>query len=255
MELYLEHLSTLGLVLTRIAALVMVAPLFGPFAVPLKMRAAVAVALAVLVAPLEVARETAAPATLLTFATAAAGEALVGLMLGLGVRILFASLQVAGQAISQIAGLQLAEVFSPGAGGNVPVFSQLLACVAAAVFVTIGGHRLVVEALLDTFAWLPVGQGGFSQSALDAVTVLVAQSFVLGVRAAAPALVALLLATLIVGLVSRTLPQLNLMALGFGFQAVVALVAIGISLGGACFVFQEELPGFVETTLQALKPR
>jgi flagellar biosynthetic protein FliR len=122
------------------------------------------------------------------------------------------------------------------------------------VYLAIGGHRLVLGGLLDTFAWLPAGQGAFSRSAVDAVTVLFAQSFVLGVRVAAPAIVALLLATLIMGLLSRTLPQLNVMALGFGVNAIVALMAIGASLAGACWVFQDQVHGMLETALVALRP-
>ncbi len=169
------------------------------------------------------------------------GEALVGLMLGLGVRILFAGLHVAGQIISQMSGLQLAEVFSPGLGTSVPLFTQLLFLVTTAVFLLTGGHRQLIEALLDTFAWLPPGQAAVSRSAVAAVTELVAQSFALGLRAAAPAMVALLLATLIVGFVSRTLPQLNVMSLGFGINALVAIAAVGVSLGGAAWLFQEQL--------------
>jgi flagellar biosynthetic protein FliR len=248
-QLLSEHLAVTALVLVRIAALVLVAPVLGPFELALRWRAALAMALVMLIAPLEITRIAAPPATLAQFLILAGGEALVGLMLGLGVRILFTSMQVAGQLISQMSGLQLAEVFSPGLGANVPVFSQLLLLVSTAVFFVIGGHRQMIEALLDSFTRVPAGQAAFSSSAVEAVTALVTQSFVLGLRAAAPAVVALLLATLIVGFVSRTLPQLNIMALGFGINAVVALVAIGASLGGACWVFQDTLQPVLQSTL------
>jgi flagellar biosynthetic protein FliR len=84
---------------------------------------------------------------------------------------------------------------------------------------------------------------------------LLSQSFVLGIRAAAPVMISLLLATLILGLVSRSLPQLNLMALGFGFNALVALVAVGVSLGGAAWLFQAEFEPFLETVLSALEQK
>jgi flagellar biosynthesis protein FliR len=248
-----EHLAIAGLVLVRIAALVLVAPLIGPFEVSLRMRAAMALALTLLVAPLEIGRATAMPDSLAGFLTAAGGEALVGLLLGLGVRILFASLHLAGGLISQMSGLQLAEVFSPGMGTSVPVFSQLLLLVTTAVFLIVGGHRQLVEALLDTFHWLPAGQAAQAHSPVAAVTALVAQSFILVIRIAAPAVVALLLATLIVGFVSRTLPQLNIMALGFGINALVAIAAVGLSLSGACWVFQEQLQPFVETALRTFQ--
>ncbi|MEX0675753.1 MAG: flagellar biosynthetic protein FliR [Pirellulales bacterium] len=253
-ELYFEHSVTFVLVLVRISALVIVAPIFGPFEVPFRVRALLALALTVLVVPLEVGRVTAQPDSLPAILITAGGEALVGLMLGLGVRILFSAMQIAGQLISQMSGFQLADVFNPGVHASVPVFSHLLSCVAAAVFFILGGHRRVIEALLDTFVWLPAGQGGFSRSTVDAVATLVAHSFVLGVRAAAPAVVALLLATVIIGLVSRTLPQLNVLSLGFGVNALVALAAFGVSLGGACWIFQDQIEPVLETALYALRP-
>ena len=80
---------------------------------------------------------------------------------------------------------------------------------------------------------------------------LVAQSFVLGVRAAAPVMVALLLTTLGMGLISRTLPQLNVMTMGFGVGTIVALAALGLSLGAAAGAFQQHLEPGLETVLQA----
>jgi len=88
----------------------------------------------------------------------------------------------------------------------------------------------------------------------EAMTSLLTQSFVLGVRAAAPAMVALLLATLVLGLVSRTLPQLNVMALGFGFNVLATLGALSISLGAAAWAFQDQVEPVLETVLDALKP-
>ncbi len=254
-ELFGDHLAVCALVLVRVAALVLVAPLLGPFEVSLRVRAGLAVALAVLAAPLEINRVTSPPEGIGEFLIAAGGEALVGLLLGLGVRILFSSMLVAGQLISQMSGLQLAEVFSPGLGSSGSVFTQLLLLVSTAVFFIIGGHRQVMEALLDSFAWLPAGQATVTHSALDAVTALVSQSFILGLRAAAPAVVALLLATLIVGFVSRTLPQLNILSLGFGVNALVAVTAVSLSLGGACWIFLDALAPALQTTLDAFSPK
>jgi flagellar biosynthetic protein FliR len=251
-ELYLHQFVTFTLVLVRVAALVMIAPLFGLSPVPPKVRMALAMALAILIVPLELQKSTPAPNTLVDYLVLAGAEALIGLTLGLGILLLFSSMHVAGQIISQMSGMQLADVFDPGFGANVPAFSQLLSYVTIAVFVIIGGHRKVLEALLDTFAWLPAGQGGFSRSIGQAMTSLLAESFVLGIRAAAPAMVALLLATLVLGLVSRTLPQLNVMVLGFGFNALASMAALGISLGAAAWVFQDQLEPFLDTALRAL---
>lgn len=248
-----EHLNTGGLIFVRVAALMLIAPVLGPFELAMRWRLAVAVALALLLAPLAVGRVETPPQTIGAWLVVAGGEALVGLMLGLGVRIMFTGLQVAGGLISQMSGLQLAEVFNPAMGGSVPVFSQLLLLVATAVFLLIGGHRQLIEALLDSFAGVPTGHATFSASAVQGVTTLVANSFVLGLRAAVPAVVALLLATLIVGFIGRTLPQLNVMSLGFGINVMTALVAFGVSLGGACWLLQDALSPTIQTALDAIR--
>ncbi len=250
-----QHLLTFVLVATRVSTLVAIAPIFGPASVPLRVRGLVAVALSLLIAPLEFAHSSPRPANLIDFLVLIGAEALVGLTLGLGILILFSSMQVAGQIISQMSGLQLADAYDPGFDASVPVLSQLMFYVALAVFVIIGGHRLVMEALLDTFVCLPAGHASASPGVLAAMTGLLAESFILGIRAAAPVMVALLLATLIVGLVGRTLPQLNVMALGFSVGALVLIVTLSVSLGAAAWIFQAQVDPVLQTVMAALKPQ
>jgi flagellar biosynthetic protein FliR len=255
MDLYFQHAATLALVALRIAALVVFAPVFGPFAVPWRVRLLVALALTALIFPPEVARAVPVPQTLAPFLVAAVGELLVGFLLGLGVVALFSALQVAGQLIGQAGGLQVADAAGGGSDSAQPVFSRLFTCVATAVFLTIGGHRRALEALLDTFAWLPAGQGGVSRLPLESVTLLVTQSFVLGLRAAAPAVVALLLATLAIAVVARALPQLNVLAFGLGINALAAITAIGVSLPAACWLFQDQLGVVLDAAQAAIRSR
>ncbi len=253
-EFHIHQFVTFTLVLVRVSSLVLIAPVFGSHAVPMRVRALLAVALALLIVPLEFAKPTQSPTTLVNYLVLAGAEGLIGLTLGLGIMVLFSGMQVAGQVISQMSGMQLADVFDPGVDASVPVVSQLLFYVTLAVFVVIGGHRAVMEALLDTFVWLPAGQGNFSRSVLEAMTSLLAQSFSLGLHAAAPAMVALLLATLILGILGRTLPTLNVMAFGFGLNVLVTLGMLSVSLGGAVWVFQEQIEPMLDTVLEALKP-
>ena len=137
---------------------------------------------------------------------------------------------LAGELIGRLSGLGIAEAFDPGLDENVPQFSRLLFLLAACVFLCIGGHRMVMAGLLDTFRAIPPGSGVLPRPLAEGLTTLVGQSFALGIRAAAPALAALLLATLRLGLIGRTLPQLNVLALGFGANALLAFAALALSL-------------------------
>ena len=77
-------------------------------------------------------------------------ELLVGLLLGLGINILFSGIQVAGQIISQMSGMSLADVFNPGFDEEISVFSQLFYMLTVTALVGMGGHRIVTNALLET---------------------------------------------------------------------------------------------------------
>ncbi len=251
---YLIPFITFTFVLARISGLVMTAPLFGSAEVPTRIRALLAFALALVVTPVQWSAPVQMPANLILYAVAMAGELLIGLILGMGVMILLAGVQVAGQVISQMSGMSLADVFNPGFDTEVPVIANLLHLVTLAVFVIIGGHRLLVGALLDTYAFMPVGHAQLPESLGKLVSTLLAESFSLAVRGAAPAMVALLLATVVLGLISRTLPQLNILAIGFGLNAVVTFLVLAISVGAIAWLFQEQFEPAVETIVDALRP-
>jgi flagellar biosynthetic protein FliR len=242
------------LILTRVAGLFMTAPVFGSRWAPRRVRALASVALALLLTPLHGHVSVEAPGSLVELAVMLGKECILGLSLGLAVLILFSGAQVAGFLIGQMSGMQLAEEIDPSLPTRTSVFGQLLDLTAIAVFVCIGGHRQVMGALLETFEWMPPGQGRFSDNLVSAVGEVTTQSFILGIRAAAPVMAALLIATLIVGLISRTLPQLNTFALGFGLNSVVLLAALAMSLGAAAWVFQDQLLEVMGMIRGALAP-
>ena len=98
---------------------------------------------------------------------------------------------------------------------------------------------------------MPPGKVIVSDTLVETFTTLLTQSFVLGIRAAAPTMTALLLATLVLALLSRTLPQLNVMAVGFGFSSLVTLGTLSVSLGIAAWAFQEQTEPTLELLLNA----
>jgi len=251
-ELYLRQVAVFVLVLTRVSGLVMTAPVFGSRNVPLRVRALLAIALALLITPLQGGGLSVAPGNLLELLLLVGREALLGLALGLSVLILFTSLQLTGQLMGQISGMSLADVFDPSYETDVSIFSQLLDLVAVAVFLAIGGHRQVLAALLDTFQNLPVGSCNLPSSVVPALVELLGESFEIGLRAAAPVMLALLLSVLILGLISRTLPQLNVIAVGFSLNGLIMLAALALCLGAMVQVLVPNVEGVIQRVHAAL---
>jgi flagellar biosynthetic protein FliR len=247
-----SQLMLLVLVFVRTGGIMLVAPVFGTNEVPPTVRALLAFTLALLMLPVTSGASFVAPRNLIDFGLMVMAETLIGLTLGLGVMVLFSAFQLTGQMIGQLSGMSLGDVFNPGFNDNMPLFSHLLYLVTLAAYMLIGGHRLLLGGLLDTFQTLPPGSAIVAPETERLFANLMTESFELGIRAAAPATIALLLATLVLGMVSRALPQLNILALGFGFNALVTFGILSITFGGACWLLQDRLAGVVEQVLETL---
>lgn len=252
LSLYQNQFLVFVLILTRISGLVISAPVLGLKSAPMQVRIVLAVALAVLVTPFHWQVTATMPANMVGLSLLLVQELLIGLSLGLSIHVLFTGVHVTGQMMGQMSGMSLAEVYDPAQEASVPVLSDIMDRVAVAVFVIIGGHRQLMLVLLDTFRWMPPGKTAFGPTLVDALTEVTTQSLTLGVRAAAPAMVALLLANLILGLISRTLPQLNVMALGFGINILLVLMVLGASLGAIAWLFQDAAWTTIDTMRDAL---
>jgi flagellar biosynthetic protein FliR len=248
----LNHFLVFTLVLIRVSGLMIVGAPLGSSEAPAQVRALLAFAIALVLTPTQLASQVTWPASLLGYGVMIGGELLLGLTLGFGVMLLFSGVQLAGQIISQMSGMSLADVFNPGVDASIPLFSQMLYLLALAIFLILGGHRMMIAGLLESFTVLPLGGIAMPDSLGELVVNLLVQSFSLGVRTAAPAMVALLLASLVMGIISRTLPQLNVMAFGFGLNALTTFGILSISLGGMAWLFQDEIEPALQFVFAAL---
>lgn len=228
-------------VLARISPPMMLAPPTQSTAIPMRVRAGIALTMAALVTPLTYPTATAMPSNTLIIAIALAGEVLLGLLLGSIILLAFTSLQLAGQTLSHLAGLDIATASDPNSTEEMSVVSSLLGWLAMAIFVVLGGHRELFDCCLQSFAFYPAGGVQFHTSWLEELDAIVRHTFVIGIRAAAPLATALLLANLVTALLSRTLPQLNVLAVGFNINALALLVLLMVSMGSVAWLFQNEL--------------
>lgn len=248
MELYRQQLIVFLFVLARVGGLVLATPALGARSAPKYVRILLAVAIALMITT--VFWDTAPPQTdhALQMLIPLGREAVLGLVMGLALLILIAGIKAAGQVIGQMSGMSLAQVVDPETGAQSAVLGQLFGLVATAVFLISGGHRQLLTALLDTYRWMPPGHVGFSTGLVTTLTEVVGQSFLLAMRVCAPVLVALLLSTLVLGMIGRALPQINVLAVGLGLNSMIAMATLALSLVAAVWVFQEH----ADTTIRVL---
>ena len=226
----LSDLTTFLLVLARVAGLVLGAPVLGHLLVPVRVRAAFAVVLAVALAPAIGPAGAAAPATLWGLAGAVALESALGALLGLVAHFLFAGVLLGGQLAGIQMGLGLANLIDPQTNSQLTIVAQWQQLMAMLVFLVLDVHHLLIRALLESFRSAPPGGLTLAAPGMRGTIALAGDLFVLGVRIAAPVMVVLLLTNATLGVLARTIPQLNVFVVGFPVNVGVGLMMLGISL-------------------------
>jgi len=242
------------LVLIRVSGIVIMAPVLHTTDTPVQYRALLAFAFSLAIMPSQWFVEVVEPDTLSAFAIMIAAELLIGLAMGLGLYILFAGVSLAGELIGSVGGLLASQIFDPVSGDQVPLMSRAYQFLAITVFVLIGGLNVLIMSLLDTFVAIPVGTIGFNPQIAYSLVSILNISFVLALRIAAPVLIAVLISMLVIGLLSKTLPQLNLMSVGFGINSMVMFVVFCFTLGTGMWCFQERIVDVFEVLFGGLLP-
>lgn len=243
-EWLVDHLVLAVLVLTRLSMLLMAMPAVG-VGVPRRVRAMLAILMTGLLLP-PVASGIDADQlpridNLIDLAIAVGREGLIGMLIGATIQLIVTGLQLAGEAISSTGGMQLGDAVDPTTSSSMPTMARLVGLLVTAVLLIVGGHRLLLGVLVDSFRALPAGQIVFSDSMMGLVIEQLSAGMAAGVRVAAPVVAALLLSNLVTGLVSRTLPQINVLAIGLSINALAMLVVSAVTIGSAGLIFQEEL--------------
>lgn len=249
-----------ALVLTRVSGIVIMSPVFGGSDIPMQVRALFAFALTLLIMPSQWLVEIEEPGTLSEFAILIAGELIIGLFIGLGVNIFFSGISLAGEVIGQLGGLSAAAIFDPISGDQSPLLSRMLTYLAITVFAAIGGLSTTIAALLDTFQTLPltkwttnsIGENSHFELMSCALIHILSISFNLSLRVAAPVMISVLVALLVMGLLSKTLPQLNLMSIGFGINSMIMLLVFSLSISSGIWCFQDRVSDVLELIFHAL---
>ena len=233
---------SVALVFVRVLGVMLLAPLFAHRAVPVRVRATVAMGMALLVGP----SLPAAPAVEAGgLAGAVIAELVVGFAIGLVSALVFASLEFMGEVVSVQGGLGAAAALDPNSESASLVFSALMRVFGLIVFLAMGGHHLIIRALWHSFEALPVG-AALENLSFGEIASLGSIVFETGLRLAAPLTIVLLVSNVVVGVLGRVIPQLNLMSLQLPAQIALTLLIVGLSAG----VFLDGLAARFEADLE-----
>ncbi|KTC86405.1 flagellar biosynthetic protein FliR [Legionella brunensis] len=226
--------------LPRISSLFLTMPLISSVMVPARIRIIFAMVLAFLCAPiiadnLSLLHFNGRYVAFLTY------EILLGILMGFILQLVFQIFILGGQIVAMQAGLGFAVMVDPASKATVPLVSQFYLMLISLVFLSLNGHLAVLNALLNSFREMPVGQVDISLSALGGILTFSGWMFKEAMLVALPAILALLIVNLAFGVMTRVAPQLNIFSMGFPLTLLMGMVIIHISLPGVSTQIAESL--------------
>jgi flagellar biosynthetic protein FliR len=223
-QLYATGLSFF-LISLRLSAMVLAAPLFSAAAITAPIRIALVMSIAAILTPV-------VPAPQLNIMSAAgfitiAQEIILGLSIGFIMQMVFAAIAMAGEQISFSTGLGFAAMIDPQTGAQSPVITQFLSIVLTFIFLSVQAHHLLIEQIAASYRLIPIGTSIASVKTFLTLLQSAALIFSSSLLIALPVIIALFLINLMIGVLTRIAPQLNIFSVGF---PITILVGLGLML-------------------------
>jgi flagellar biosynthesis protein FliR len=239
------------LVLGRIGPLFVLGPLFSLRMIPARARAIIAIALAVGLAPVALGEDR-LPRDLAPFVELLAKEVLVGFAFAFAIGVVIYAVQTAGALLDLFLGFALGGVVDPLTGVTSTVLAQFYAMLGLLVFVAIGGDAYVIQGLARTYEAVPLTDAPSLAALVGTVDTAFLTLFRSALEVAAPVLIAVVITDAAFGIVTRVVPQLNVLSVGFPAKIAIGLVVLAASLPFLGGWLGEQIDSAMRATLGGL---
>jgi flagellar biosynthetic protein FliR len=238
---WLDYISTFLLVFTRVSAFFVAAPIFSIRSVPIQFKIGISVSLTV-VAFSVIPLGSAIPIDGMFFLLILK-EMMIGLSLGFIAYLFFTAVQVSGSFIDLQMGFGIANVIDPQTGAQSPLMGNFKFIFAVLLFLSFNGHHLMIEAVIQSYQWLPLDQKWPDAFGSESLTEFMISSFnamfTFAFQMAAPIVGALFLTDVAMGIISKAVPQVNIFIVGLPLKILVAFMLMVILIPGYLFLFQK----------------
>ncbi|MBF7096308.1 flagellar biosynthetic protein FliR [Alkalibacter mobilis] len=209
-------------IMVRITSFIVVVPGFSHKSLPNTSKVALSLVLSWLVymnLSLSVVQENT-----VYFMLGAIRETIIGLSMGFMAKLIFSAVEMAGQYIDFQVGYSMGAVFDPSSGNTSSYYGSLFYWISILVFFILNLHHTMIISMIESFQLVSPGTVGFGSINLEGVLYMFSHAFKIGFSLAAPMLIVLLVTDIVMGLISRTVPQINVFMLGMPLKSLVGLI-------------------------------
>ena len=252
------HAAVFLLLLTRVSGIFIISPFFGSMNIPIYFRAATAAAFAMVLFPvIDALGAVQASPTVLMYTVAVLGELFIGWLIGFVAYISFAAIQMAGKIMDMQVGFAIVNVLDPTSGQQMPLIGSFLYNLAIIIFLVTNGHHMLIAALVESFRAVPLLTIEPNLSLPFIIEHFTTGIFLTGMKIAMPVTFAILLTNVGLGILARTMPQLNIFVVGIPMQLFIGVTVLSMLLPFYVLfldVVFNEMYGNVSIALRALQP-
>ncbi len=230
------------LVFVRITGMFFLSPIFGRSNIPNYYKAGFCFVFSIIMANSVPVPDLSLYTSLASYVVLIAKELLIGLMLGFISYLIFSSIYIAGQMIDVRIGFGMVSVFDPISNVQIPITADFYVIVATLMMLVTDAHHLLIHAMAESYTLLPIGEMLFSGDLVMQIVKIFANVFIIGFKIAAPVTVSILVTDMALGIISKSMPQMNVFMLGMPIKIIMGLLIIVITLGA--------FKGIVNTIIQ-----
>jgi flagellar biosynthesis protein FliR len=225
-----EHLDAFVLVLLRVSAIIITIPVISEGTVPAKIKAALSIIITLIIFPLVVPQM---PPTRnfhsIELIFLMIGEVLIGVTIGFVARLVFAAIQMAGDIIGFEMGFSIASVIDPVSSEQVSIITDLQYMIAMLVYLAVNAHHMFFQAIIQSYSLIPPLSFHFSGQLMQFIFDVSKDMFVIALKLGAPIIAVMVFTNVALGVVARTVPQMNIFIVGFPLQISLGLVFLGLT--------------------------
>ncbi len=241
------------LVMARMTAIIAVFPIFGFRAIPILMKGGLAILLTIIVFPLVQIGPQPLSTQPLELFIILIKEVVVGLIVGYSTTLLFYGIQMAGHILGIQMGFGIISVVDPLTDVQVSLIGQLNYIIALLIFLTLDGHHFLIRALVSSYDYISLGGAHFPSGLMQKINFMTGAIYDVALRIAAPVFVSLFLTDVVLGIMARVAPQMNVFIIGFPLKIGVGLLVMSLVVSFFPYVFGKMFQQFKVDIMEVIK--
>lgn len=241
--LILNYFEVFLLVVVRVTSLFIISPIFGRRNMSNLLKIGLGIMIAIIITPTLDEVSYIRDMHVLSYIGIVIKEFCVGLILGFVSYMTFSALYIAGQIIDMQIGFGMVNVFDQHSNIQIPVVANLYSIIATLMFLSINGHHMLISSIFYSYKVMPIGTSVISDMLLSDIIRIFGNTFVIGFKLAAPIIATIFIADVVLGILARTVPQMNVFIVGMPLKIIIGMGTLILCIAAFSIIMDAMMDG------------